>query len=114
MGIRPIDFKMAIPKTQEVSKVEQNNQENLKLSLSNQVDEQNKTIQQQLKQVNDSEELSKSKIRDEEDGNNDENKERQQEDKETESPESQLLGHDNNKGNVGKDFNIGSKIDIKV
>lgn len=112
LSIRPIDLKMAFPKTQELSKVEQNNQENLKFSLANQVNEQNKTIKQQLSQVNDSEELSKSKVRDEEDKDNDTNKKDQREEPQT--PESELLGHTNNKGNVGTSPNIGGGIDIKV
>lgn len=111
LSIRPVDLKMAIPKTQEVSKVEQNNNENLKFSLQNQVDEQNKTIKQEMKQVNDSEELSKSKIRDNEDKNN---SKEDKEDQKKESKASQLLNHDSKEGNVGKDSTVGGKIDIKV
>lgn len=110
MGIRPIDFKMAMPKSQEVSKVEQNNQDNLKFSLQNQLNEQNKTIQQQMQQVNDSEEISKSEIKDDEEKNNNE-KEQQQE---NETAASQLLDHNSKEGNVGKDSTIGGEIDIKV
>lgn len=111
LSIRPVDLKMAIPKTQEVSKVEQNNNENLKFSLQNQVDEQNKTIKQEMKQVNDSEELSKSKIRDNEDENNSHT---DKENSKQESEASKLLNHNSKEGNVGSDSTVGGKIDIKV
>ena len=109
LSIRPLDLKMAIPKTQELSKVEQNNQENLKFSLQNQLNEQNKTIDQQMKQVNDSEELSKTEIKDDKEKNNS-----QEEQKENQTPASELLDHSSKEGNVGKDSTRGVQIDIKV
>ena len=109
LSIRPLDLKMAIPKTQELSKVEQNNQENLKFSLQNQLNEQNKTIDQQMKQVNDSEELSKTEIKDDKEKNNS-----QEEQKENQTPASELLDHSSKEGNVDNDSTRGVQIDIKV
>lgn len=112
MSLGPIDLKMAIPKTQELSKVEQNNQEKSKFVLQAQADQQNKDIEKSLKQVNENEELSKSKIDQEEE------RQRQEQDKEKEKENSLdtelLLGHDNSTGKVGKDSNVGVKLDIKI
>ena len=70
LSIRPIDLKMAIPKTQELSKIEQNNQDKLRFALEVQTNEQNQNIEKQLKTVNSNEELSKSKIEQEEENKN--------------------------------------------
>lgn len=110
MSIRPIDLKMAIPQTQEISKVEQNNQDKLRFSLESQTNKQNQTIDQELKKVNDSEELSKAEIKDEKEKQEKQEKERQEEN----SLEPQSLQHHSSEGNVGKDYTRGSTIDIKA
>lgn len=111
--IRPVDLKMVIPKTQDMSKNEQNNQERLKFTLITEVDEQNQTIQKELKKVNDSEELSKSKIKDEK-SKQDKDDQEKREAKERNTLESNMTSINNPKGNVGIDPNIGIKIDIKI
>lgn len=66
LSIRPIDIKMAIPKTQEMSKIEQENQNRIRFSLEHQLNEQNQQIEQNLKKVNTNEEASKTKVREDE------------------------------------------------
>ena len=110
MSIRPIDLKMAIPQTQKLSKVEQNNQDRLRFSLESKANEQNQTIEQELKKVNDSEELSKAEIKEEKKDQNDEKKEKEEEN----VLESQSLQHSSSEGNVGNDYTRGSKIDIQA
>ena len=107
-----MDLKMAIPKTQEMSKVEQNNQNNPKIALQAQVNEQNQRIEQQLKQVNENDELSKSKI--------EEDEEKKQQNKKKRKPaQENMLAHEDNepeilKASIGKDHNRGIGIDIKI
>lgn len=105
MSIRPIDVKMAIPKTQEISKIEQNNQDKLKFSLEMQTNEQNNKIDKQLKTVNYSEKLSKSKV----EKDKKENKKRDKNShEENESPS------DKETEETIKDAIVGRRIDIKV
>ncbi len=107
-----MDLKMAIPKTQEMSKVEQNNQNNPKIALQEKVNEQNQMIEQQLKQVNENDELSKSKIEEDEQKQQKRNKNKAQ--KEEQSIENQKSEPEILKASVGKDYNRGIGIDIKA
>lgn len=111
--IKPIDLKMTIPKTQDMSRLEQNNQEKLKFTLNAEMNEQNQTIQKELKKVNDSEELSKSKIKDEKDKEDNQNKDKR-ENEEKNTLESGMTSINNTEGNVGVDPHVGVKIDIKI
>ena len=112
LSIRPMDLKMAIPKTQEMSKVEQNNQNNPKVALQAQINEQNQMIEQQLKQVNENDELSKSKIEEDEERkqqNKNRNKQSQEDAIDSKEDEPEIL-----KASIGKDYSRGAGIDIKV
>ncbi|OHW62785.1 hypothetical protein EUAN_05690 [Andreesenia angusta] len=68
MGLSPIDMKGFIPKTQELSEAE--NQRNIrdKSQLVVQQSEQEKKVERDIRQVNDSENAEKARIRKEPDG----------------------------------------------
>ena len=105
-----MDLKMAIPKTQEQSKVEQNNQNNPKIALDAKVSEQNQMIKQQLRQVNENEELSKSKVEeDEQQKHQNKDKHKQKDIIAEKESEPEIL-----KASIGKDYNRGLGIDIKI
>lgn len=108
MSIRPIDIKMVMPKTQEISKIEQNNQDKLKFSLEMQTNEQNQNIDKKLKTVNDSEKLSKSKIKEDEKEKNNNRKNNDRTDEENESTENQKSEE------IIANPDVGGKIDIKI
>lgn len=105
MSIRPIDLKMAIPKTQEISKTEQNNQDRIKFALEAQTNEQNQNIEKQLKTVNSNDELSKSKIKEDEQ-NKSNKKNNQQKHGNNESSEQEEKIKDAKSDIVGTTFDI--------
>lgn len=59
---RPIDMKMTIPKTQQLSRLKQNENNINRNMLQNKVVQENNRVAKRLKKVNDSEKTSHKKI----------------------------------------------------
>ncbi|WP_041701669.1 hypothetical protein [Gottschalkia acidurici] len=106
MSIRPIDLKIIVPKTQEISRIEQNNQDKQKFLLQDQISEQNKKFEHELKKVNDSEKTEKSKI-----NNNDENEEKGKRENKGKKDRKAKASQDEEKA---KNTTLGANIDIKI
>ncbi|SDY84041.1 hypothetical protein SAMN05660462_01015 [Proteiniborus ethanoligenes] len=106
--MRPIDLNNLIPKTQEISKLQQLENNKHKNFMHNQSTTQNKKFENELKKVNTTSKTYKPKINKDEKDNN-KNKSFKEKDGQEEKEKEQ-----NKNSEVVSDGIIGSKVDIKI
>jgi len=106
MPIKPIDMQINLPKTQQVSKIQQTDNEKMKNVLHNQENLHNNIIEKELHQVNSTKKTSHNKINKESQKNN-QNKERKNNNNNTDDNKDDK--HEEKYNNI-----LGSNIDIKI
>ncbi|MGF7057139.1 hypothetical protein [Brassicibacter mesophilus] len=108
MTIRPVDMKTLMPKTQQLSKMQQMENDKQKSFAYFQNNDQAKKTEKELRQVRNSEKMSKAKI-------TKDNKKREHNTKQKDKDNNNSNAHeekDLEKGNV--DGVLGFNIDIKI
>lgn len=108
--MRPVDLNNLIPKAQQVSKLQQIENNKHRDFMHNQAAVQNKKFENELKKVNTSDKAYEAKINNKQKDNrknNDSRKNAKQKEKEKEK-------EDHNKIEVMSDGIIGSNIDVKI
>ena len=105
MPIRPIDFQNIIPKTQQMSKNQQNQNNKHKNFIHGQIVKQDNQVRRELKQVKKTNKSESLKVNRDGKNSNGSNQSKKEKDKQKEDKE---------KGNKRGKYSIGSNIDIKI
>jgi hypothetical protein len=115
MGLSPIDMKGFIPKTQELSEAENHRNARDKSHLMVQQREQEKKVEREIKQVNDSENADKARIQKEPEEQSGSRRDGEKSKNGEASEESSKNGLEGLNVSVKDDrISVGRKIDMKV
>lgn len=115
MGLSPIDMKGFIPKTQELSEVENHRNARDKSQLMVQQSEQEKKVERDIKQVSDSENAEKARIQKEREERSGSRREGEKSDEGESSKAASKNSLEDLNVSVKEDrISLGRKIDMKV